>query len=632
LKFAPVWQPSRLYWNTSRFFLQQGQELDTVGLAKEDVGKFNPLLGMAYSELAAFSRSMHKSQGFGATGSRGEELDWLTQWKGEKSTNAFKGINTTWTRVKGGEKVQPHVDAAIKKFNPLKPWEIAPELMAARKEIAKLTDNFWRDIKLQEVDELIRAVAGLYLEVRADRFDFTPGDQMNLELEAVNRSPVKMNLVSAKLNGWDAGQNFSDELNHNVRVNKKWSVSLPANLPYSHPYWLEQTGTIGLYRVDDQNLRGIPENKPAFTANVVVDILGEQITMELPVAYKRNDPVNGETYTPVIVQPEAMVNIEGPSLIFSNGDSKQVIFRVIAGKENISGVVRPVLPKGWSASPAQANVKLDKKGEEQLYTFSIKPPVAAFEGELKAEVEIQGKKFTRGRTIINYDHIPVQTLFPQASVKLVKLDLVKKGTNIGYIMGAGDEIPENLRQVGYTVTLLEKDDVNAANMKKYDAVILGVRAFNTVDWLAFKNKELFDYAKQGGTVIVQYNTSNALVTRDIAPFPLTLSRERVTVEEAEVRFLDKGLAVLMNPNKISSADFSGWVQERGLYFGGTWDSNFIPVLSSNDPGEPARDGGLLIAKYGEGYYVYTGYAWFRQLPAGVPGAYRLFVNLISLGK
>jgi hypothetical protein len=226
----------------------------------------------------------------------------------------------------------------------------------------------------------------------------------------------------------------------------------------------------------------------------------------------------------------------------------------------------------------------------------------------------------------------VQTLFPQASVKLVKLDLVKKGTNIGYIMGAGDEIPENLRQVGYTVTLLEKDDVNAANMKKYDAVILGVRAFNTVDWLAFKNKELFDYAKQGGTVIVQYNTSNALVTRDIAPFPLTLSRERVTVEEAEVRFLDKGHAVLMNPNKISSADFSGWVQERGLYFGGTWDSNFIPVLSSNDPGEPARDGGLLIAKYGEGYYVYTGYAWFRQLPAGVPGAYRLFVNLISLGK
>lgn len=267
-----------------------------------------------------------------------------------------------------------------------------------------------------------------------------------------------------------------------------------------------------------------------------------------------------------------------------------------------------------------------------MYSFSITPSKKSSVGVVKSVAKVDGKTYSKGRTIIDYDHIPKQTLYPESNVKVVKLDLVKKGNRIGYIQGAGDAIPENLRQVGYQVEELEKDDVDLSNLKKYDAVILGVRAFNTVDWLGYKNKELFEYVKNGGNVIVQYNTNRGLVTNDIAPYKLVLSRDRVAVEDAPVTLLAEGHPLIKGPNKIKADDFDNWVQERGLYFADEWADEFTPLFSSNDPGESPKNGGLLVAKYGEGYYIYSGYSWFRELPAGVPGAYRIFVNMISIGK
>jgi len=273
------------------------------------------------------------------------------------------------------------------------------------------------------------------------------------------------------------------------------------------------------------------------------------------------------------------------------------------------------------------------KGEDKSYSFEITPPEGSSEGPAKAVVTLEdGTEISTGIETIEYDHIPVQTMFPDASINLVKLDLQKSGDRIGYIEGAGDVIPDNLRQIGYEVDILGSDDVVAANLIKYDAIVLGVRAFNTIPWLAYKNKELFEYASQGGTVLVQYNTNRRLVTEDIAPYPIKLSRDRVTVEEAEVRILELDHPAITGPNQITDADFENWVQERGLYFANEWSDEFTPLFSANDPGEPARDGGLLVAKHGKGYYIYSGYSWFRELPAGVPGAYRIFVNLLSLGS
>lgn len=640
LKHVDTWQPERIYWNTHPwFFMRRGVEFDTASYGKIPIGNYNPVLGTSYSEMSSISRTMHKSQGFGSTGSRGERDDYVTQWEGSESLQPFDGIDTSWGRVKGGEKVQPLVASLLSKFDPNDPSKILPELLKVKATIAdNVKDDFWKKVKLKEVDNLILSITGTYLEIRANDFSFAPGDSIELSLEAVNRSSMPISLKSVKVLGLNNA--IDQELEANQLVSKTWTTII-SNREYSNPYWLAQKGELGRYKVEDQLLRGLPENPPVFTAEVVLGLergnwLSKEysgLKVELPVVYKTNDRVDGEVYRPVVIQPAVMANIESSSLIFSSTDPKEVSVRVIAGKDDTNGALKLEVPEGWSVSPSSVMIGLAEKNSESLHSFNITPPKNASEGVIRPVVVLVGEEgeFSLGRTIIEYDHIPTQTLFPKSETRVVKLDLKKRGEKVGYIMGAGDQIPESLEQIGYKVTLLEKDDVTVENLQKYQAVILGIRAFNTVDWLTYKNKDLFDYVKAGGNVIVQYNTVD-VKTKELAPYDLTISRDRVTVEEAEVRFLDKKHPVLNTPNKITSADFEGWVQERGLYFPGKWSSEFSPIISSNDPGEEPLEGGLLVAKYGEGYYVYTGYSWFRELPAGVAGAYRVFANLISLGN
>jgi hypothetical protein len=318
--------------------------------------------------------------------------------------------------------------------------------------------------------------------------------------------------------------------------------------------------------------------------------------------------------------------------VFTDEEPKPVTVLIKAGKENIAGTVALVTPEGWKPEPENFPFEMKQKGEEQSFSFKLYPPAGQAEGEIIAQATMGDQHYREGVKMIEYDHIPAQTVLQKAAAKIVKIDLRKAGHHIGYIEGAGDEIPESLRQIGYEVTLLKDGDFTAENLKKFDAVITGIRAYNTQDRLKFHQSALMDFVKSGGTMIVQYNTGHQLVTKDLAPYPLKISRERVSVEDAEVRILLPEHEVFNFPNKITSKDFDGWVQERGLYFADEWDEQFQVVLSTNDPGEPPRDGGLLIARYGEGFYIYTGYSWFRQLPDGVPGAFRMFTNLISIGK
>ncbi len=633
LGYVDVWQPKKLFWNTSWwFFRNSGQEMDTTSLVTINAGKYNSLLGESYSEIAARSRSMHKSQGFGSSGSRGDQIEYLEQWEGDVSENVFGGVDTSWDRVKGSKEVSFFINKAIEMYDETNPSEIIPTLMGARKALDKVKNEFWRDIKKKEIDELIVSLSGLYLSLSSDAPNYPAGDSVKINLEAVNRSTQDMILNEIHLKGEINPVSFNVLLLNNKRFTSELNIKLSNTASYSHPYWLKEEGELGMYQVNDQELIGRPENDPSLSGKVTLNLNGEKITLEVPVLFRRTDPVEGEVVEPLTIGPPVMVNISGGVLVFGDTQSKTVDVRVIAGKKNLSGNVTLKTPTGWKINPEKHDFQLSQKGEEQIFSFGITPPSAVSEGYVNAVANFDGESYTKGQKVIDYDHIPKQTLYPESRVKVVKLDLIKKGNLIGYIEGAGDAIPENLEQVGYKVERLGKDEVEVQNLSKYDAVILGVRAFNTVDWLSYKNAELFEYVKHGGNLIIQYNTSHRLVTQNIAPYDLQLSRDRVAVEEAPVEIVANDHPVMMTPNKITQKDFEGWVQERGLYFPREWSDEFTPILRSNDPGESPKSGGLLVAKYGEGYYVYSGYSWFRELPAGVPGAYRIFINMISLGK
>jgi hypothetical protein len=358
---------------------------------------------------------------------------------------------------------------------------------------------------------------------------------------------------------------------------------------------------------------------------------GQKFSYTLPVLYKHNDPVTGELFQPLAVSPPVFANITESVYMFANKDAKQVSVNVKAGKPDVKGTLSLKLPAGWRAEPAEIPFEIAAQDAEKTLNFNLFPPADATEAEMQAVVTVDGKSYSKGLNTISYNHIPVQTLFPDATAKVVKLDLVKKGKRIGYLMGAGDEVPRALQQIGYEVFLLTDADINPETLNSFDAVILGVRSYNTVERIKVYHEKLMDYVKDGGNLIVQYNTNGGLKMNP-GPFPMTISTDRVTVEGAEVRFLLPDHAVLNTPNKITQKDFEGWVQERGLYFPSKWSSEYQAVISSNDPGGPPLNSSLLVAKYGKGNFIYTGLSMFRELPAGVPGAYRLFTNLISLGK
>ncbi|TXK38013.1 PIG-L family deacetylase [Pontibacter qinzhouensis] len=635
LKHVEVWQPKRLLWNTGVWSFRSEQEFDDYGsqLLKLDVGKFNPLLGKSYPEIAAESRSMHKSQGFGSSGSRGSAIEYLEHTKGEKAQKElFEGINTSWSRIKGGEKVGKLLQKAADEFKPQNPAAAVPALLAARTELQKLPDGHWKQLKLQELEQVVKHALGLYLEVTASDYAVAPGEPVRLQIEAINRSAVPVTLQGLKIAVTGHDTTLAVPLQDNKALMLSLGLKAPATVPYTQPYWLRKPGSVGMYVVEGQQEVGLPENSPVVPVIFNMLIAGQPLQYTVPVTHKRTDPVDGEVYRPFTVTPPVFVNLAEKVYMFADQAPKRVQVLIKSGKAGVTGTVALSLPQGWRSEPASFPVDLKSKGAEQTASFLVYPPQGQQEVTIKAVATVEGKPYSKGLNIIQYSHIPAQTTFPEAEARAVKLELQKRGEKVGYVMGAGDELPANLQQIGYEVTILKDEDMKQEMLRQFDAIVLGVRAYNTVERLRHHQPLLLEYVKDGGNLIVQYNTSARLVTPDIAPFPLKLSSERVTVEQAEVRLLRPEHPVLNIPNKITYKDFDGWVQERGLYFPNEWSKEFEAILSSNDPGEPARDGGLLIAPYGKGHYIYTGYSWFRQLPAGVPGAYRLFANLISLGK
>jgi LmbE family N-acetylglucosaminyl deacetylase len=634
-----TWRPKRLMWNTSKWFYDKPEDFKPETLLAIDVGGFSPLLGESYPELAARSRSMHRSQGFGSPGQRGEVLEYLQLVDGDPAkTDLFEGIDTTWGRVPGGKPIGALLERATREFRPEDPAAIVPTLLEARAKLASLPAGRWTTSKRGELDRIIAACLGLYLEAAADVPAAAPGDTLKINLEAANRSKVdvavkRVTIVAGRALAPGAVTAWEEPLTARQAAKKSIDTTLPDSLPESQPYWLREKGALGIFRVDDPALIGLPENPPALVAQFDLEVAGKLFVTQRPVVYRWTDPARGERYRPFEVVPAVAVEVAGSVFVLPPEKKEHdVTVRLRAGRAKVEGTVRLEMPEGWSATPASQPFAIAARDATTTVLFTIRPPAAPSAGVLKAVAESGGKQYRRGLSHIEYDHIPTQVVMPPAEARVVRADLRRKGQSIAYVQGAGDQVPAGLQEVGYDVTLLTQDDLTPERLHGFDAVILGVRACNTLERIRFAQPALFDYVRAGGTLIVQYTTGHELKVDAVAPLPLSISRDRVTEETAEVRFLAPDHPALNVPNKIGPADFEGWVQERGLYFADKWDAGFTPILSSNDVGEPARDGGLLVAKVGEGYFVYTGYAFFRQFPAGVPGAYRLFANLIALGN
>ena len=635
LKLTETWQPKRLFFNTSSWFYRNQEDFEkaTKGkLTAFDVGVYYPLKGLSNNELAAMASSQHLCQGFGRVTTRGSQNEYVEFLKGEKpkdKNDIFSGINTTWNRVKGGGEIGAILYEVEANFDFVNPSKHLPKLMEAYKMIQHLADLHWRKIKDKEIKEIIEACAGLYIEAAADSSSGMPNATTDVNFEVLNRSTVSIELIS--ITSAIDGKTITKELDleTNKKVNFKEIITLKTT-EYSDPYWLRKEASLGMYRVDNQNLIGKPETpRPAkIHFNLSIDQVPIVITKNVVRRYAERD--KGEIYEPFEILPKVTTRLPNKVLIFSDDVAKKVFVEVSAGADSIVGNISLKAPVNWQVSPKKISFNIAQKNDKQTVAFFVTPPKNQSEGKLKVNVTSNGKTYNKELVEINYNHIPKQSVLLTSEAKVVRLNIKTIGTKIGYINGAGDAIPESLRQIGYKVTLLNPLEINGDNLQKYDAIVLGIRAYNVVKELKFKQKYLLDYVEKGGNLIVQYNTNRRV---DIAaPFELKLSRDRVTDEFAEVRVLEKGHSILNYPNKITSEDFKGWVQERGLYFPGTWSKEYTPILSMNDKGETPKNGSLLIAKYGKGNYIYTGLSFFRELPAGVSGAYKLFANMLAVGK
>lgn len=631
LEFVKVWQPTRLAWNTSPFFFQnRNQPFDPTGLTTLEAGGFNPLLGKAFTEIAAASLSMHKSQGVGSPPRRGARKEYFKLLAGAPMKNGlFDGVDTTWNRVPSSSAIADKVQQLIATFAPADPAASVPKLLELHQALGTSTDK-WANTKRAEVETLIAVCAALHIESSTALAVVSPGQPLPIKLEAINRSSVPVKLVRARAPVSGETLQINASLARDEFVTKDLGPIVPQNTHYSQPYWLSKPATVGTFTVDDQQLIGLPENPPPFPIEVTLEIAGQQLRYATNTQFHRVDPVAGEVRESLVLAPPVFANLPNAAFIFGENKPKNIPVRVSSSTRAITGDVRLDAPSGWRVTPTTAPIDLKAPNDQMLAAFTVTPPTGASEGTLRAVVSIAGREFSFAREQIAYPHIGIHVLMPTAEAKMVRADIRKRGELIGYIPGAGDEIPQCLEQLGYQVKVLQPAEIGSENLVRFDAVVLGIRAYNTQDRIADLQRELLAYVQAGGVVVAQYNTTADLKTKDIGPYPLEISRDRVTDENADVRILAPDHPVMNTPNKITAEDFKGWVQERGLYFPNKWDPGWTPIISSNDPGEKPLDGGLLVAKFGKGYFVYTGYSWFRQLPAGVPGAYRLFANLVSL--
>ncbi|MES2727842.1 MAG: PIG-L family deacetylase [Bacteroidota bacterium] len=676
LKYVSVWKTRRLFYNSAARFFNPNADLSH--LIKLDVGGYNRLLGKSYGEIAAESRSMHKSQGFGSAKQRGESFEYFKPIKGDTTNlkDIFEGIDLTWKRIKESEYLQGSINELINTFNKQNPdsiyiacattstsfahffydqrkLSISEKKLSVSEQESMLTTGeqeeftpYYYLLKLK--NNVIQNILGIYLECTSNSYNVSNNDSLTLSLFGVCRADLTYTPPFLTMNENRGSYTNGFNLFYNKSITEKETTLLnkyDGEYDISELYWLKKPIKNNHFDYNYYQLLEEPLDYKLFL--FLINEAG--LYLNIAPQYKWVDPEKGELYRPLVITPPVMINLTQKSFVFADDKQKEIKVIVKAGKDNINGKVKITLPKGWLvmnegrywridkhnekvSNETSSEFTLTKKGEEKIISFFISASNDAKDATIQFVAEVDGKEYAKGIKEIKYDHIPVQTLFPEAEAKLVKVEVKKTFNTVGYIQGAGDEVPASLEQMGYKVVMITDEQLQNGNLNEFPAIVLGVRAFNTNEKLQQYKQRVFDYVKDGGNLIVQYNTNSFAgpLKEQISPVPFKLSRDRVTIEEAPVTFLLPEHPVLNTPNKIKAKDFEGWIQERGIYFATDIDSSFQCPLSMNDPNEKPNKGSLIIAPYGKGNYVYTGLAFFRELPAGVPGAYRLFANILSL--
>jgi hypothetical protein len=491
-------------------------------------------------------------------------------------------------------------------------------------------DPYWRAEKQKELKQLIVACCGLWLDAYTDQRYVVAGQAVKVRTEVINRSQIPVHLQSVNIAGQD--HNLSEKLDDNELQESAYQVSVPAETPISQPYWLREKHPIGYYHITNQQWVGRPENPPSLTARFHLDIDGTPITLALPLLYKYADPVRGEVQDPLVVTPPVTANMQQEVYVFTSQQPQQINVKLRGYKDGVSGVAHLTAPTGFAVTDNDQPFDLKQAGDEMMLHFSVAPATSvdtSTNGLLSVQLKIGTNTYTRSIRIISHDYIPTITVFPFAEAKAVAVPLKVSGQRIGYVMGAGDKVPQSLQQMGYQVSLLDDADLMTGHIQSFDAIVIGIRAYNTNEGLKYAHERLMNYVQQGGTLVVQYNKNGGLVTQQLGPYPFQVVNKRITDETAAVKFLLPQDPVLRYPNKITEKDFAGWIQERGVYYVDQVDHHYRKPLSMHDPDETPLDGALIVCDYGKGKYVYTGLDFFRELPAGVPGAFRLFANLIA---
>ena len=626
LKYVQTWQAKRLLWNTFNFGSANTTSPEQF---KIDVGVFNPVMGKGYGELAAESRSNHKTQGFGSARQRGESLEYFKTILGDApKTNLMDGVNTTWQRVKGGEEIEQELTGIHKTFDINAPEKSVAAMVKLLGKVQEVSDVYWRTEKTKEIDNLIAACAGLWFEAYTASPSYALGDSVSVQSQVLDRYNNKIKLNSIRIG--DVTKNYNGSIIPANQV-QSFSGSMLAS-KITQPYWLQTPHTQGSYNIPDQLSVGNPENPDLPVADFEFTIEGKPIHFERRLVYKYVDPVKGEVYQPLEITPPVTANVENKDYIFNSTVQQSVQVKLKSFTKS-SGSVSLKPMAGWKFTPEKIDYTGKNKGDEWTVTFTVSPidnqPKTT---TLEVVTTANGKEFSLGLQRIRYDHVPNITLFPPSQAKLIDVDLKIAGKKIGYISGAGDLVPDALKQVGYDVHQLTENEILNGDLSVYDAIVTGVRAWNVNERLPYEQPKLLEYVKNGGNLVVQYNNNVGILVKQIGPYPFRVVNQRVTDEDAKVTVLDQQNPVLNYPNKISDSDFTGWIQERGLYFVNGIDPKYKTVLQMNDKGEAPNDGSLITGSYGEGRFIYTSLAFFRQLPAGVPGAYRLFINLLSKPK
>ncbi len=626
-----VWQAKRLLWNTFSFGGTNTQREDQFKL---ECGNYNPILGKSYGEIAAASRSQHKSQGFGVPAQRGSVIEYFKTIRGTApAASLMDDVETGWRKAVDKEQAAANttaVEELMRSFNVEHPETILKGLVTFYTRVEQVQDVYWREQKKAEIEKILENCSGLFMDATTGTQYAVAGDSLKISLVVNNRSGA--NILSA-----DAFINHEylifDQLKKNVNAVKNYSMYIQPGTPLTQPYWLENAMDKGSFNVTDQQLIGKGESDPLSVVFSVM-IEGKEFKFTKPIRYKHTDPVKGELYQPVTIIPKLELNYNGD--VFLSVNNKPVDVKTHIRMNLPDTATYSILKKtstGISAANNpyiyKANPQKREAGESSLFSYRGKD--SSYVEDIKLQASRGGDQYSRYRRVIEYDHIPSIVYFREATAKFAMTGLRTEGHLVGYIPGAGDKIPEALVQMGYKVITLKEADINAANLRQLDAIVTGVRAYNTNEWMNNVYDELMLYVKEGGVLLVQYNTSNQIgpVKAKIAPYPFNISRNRITDEEAKVDFLLPDHPALNHPNKITQKDFQGWVQERSIYHAENTDTAYKKILSMKDPGEKEQDGSLVIANYGKGRFVYTGLVFFRELPAGVPGAYRLFANLIA---